>query len=486
MQSIWNLDKNILSHDSLVTNINADVAIIGAGMCGVLTAYLLNKKGVNVVVLEANTIGSGQTQNTTAKITSQHGLIYNNLINQFGESAAQQYATANQQAIAKYATIIRDNNIECDFERLSAYVYTLRDSPLIEDEFAAATKLGIDCEYVTETKLPFKIEGAVCFKNQAQFNPLKFIEKIVAPLKIYEHTLVTGIDKNVVITSHGKVTAKKIVVTAHYPFLKLPGLYIARLYEQRSYAIALKNAAMIDGMYIDECSNGYSFRNYRDMLILGGAGHRVGENSEGGCYDDLRKSAKRYYPESQEVTCWSAQDCMPLDGIPYIGQYTKSMKDVYIATGFQKWGMSTSMVAANIICDSITGKSNKYKEVFSPQRLNLRASYKNITSNISHSTKGLMRNLTNNPQTKIDDVPVGHGAIVSIDGEKSGVYKDKDSVTHIVSVTCPHMGCQLEWNPDELSWDCPCHGSRFDFDGNLLNGPALKGTKIKHDKKDSH
>lgn len=485
MQSIWSESCKFYDRNILDSDIKVDIAVIGAGMAGVLTAFMLKERGFDVVVIEANEIAGGATKNTTAKITSQHRLIYNKLINNFGVEKANQYAVSNQLAIEKYAEIIKRKDIECEFERKPAYVYSLDNLKEIEEEVKATNKLGINSKFTDKTTLPFDIKGAIRFDNQAQFNPLKFIKSISSELKIYEHTIAKEINEDVIVTDRGNVRAKLIVVTTHFPFVNNPGYYFLRMYQQRSYVIALENTApinttpinktLIDGMYIDENEKGYSFRSYKDFILLGGAGHRTGKNEQGGCYEKLRTAAKEFYPSSIEKYYWSAQDCMTLDGVPYIGHYSSSTPTLYVATGFNKWGMTNSMVSAMIISDMITGKNNDYMEIFSPQRFNITASAKNLLEDGVQAVSGMIIKKLEIPEKSSEHLQNGYGDIVECSGEKVGVYKNIDGEIFAVNIKCPHLGCQLEWNQDELSWDCPCHGSRFDYNGNLIDNPAIIG-----------
>lgn len=473
-ESIWKRECRFEKREQLKNDINAEVVIIGAGMAGLLTAFLLKKKGIDTVVLEANEIASGQTQNTTGKITSQHALIYDNLLQKFGREKAQQYGMANEAAIQMYADLISDYNISCHFERLPAYVYTKEDVSKIEKEVKAAEECGIKAEFTTDTTLPFSVKGAVRFKDQAMFNPLEFLEEVIKPLKIYEHTMVKGIEDMTVFTDGGKVKAKKIIVATHYPFINSPGYYFIRMHQEKSYALAINHVPILDGVYIDESQSGYSFRNYKDMIILGGGSHRTGENLSGGKYENLRKAASEYYPESKEVCHWAAQDCLSIDKIPYIGKYSASTPNLYVATGFKKWGMTSSMVSAMILSDKISGNENPYEEVFAPQRFQVAASMSGLMDETKHMVEHLILKKFKIPKRKLDDVPEGHGALIEEEGHKVGVYKDMNGKVFMVVAKCPHLGCQLEWNPDELCWECPCHGSRFDYTGALINNPALK------------
>ncbi len=474
MESIWRKECELTQLEQLKGDRKAEVVIIGAGMAGILTAILLKKKGIDAIVLEGNITAGGQTQNTTAKITSQHALIYDTLLQNFGKEKAQMYGKANEAAIGRYAELIEEQNISCHFETLPSYLYTKNDLTKIEKEVKAAGECGINAVFTTDTALPFPVKGAVKFESQAQFNPLEFLKEIIKPLKIYEHTLVKGIEDQVIITDQGRVKAGSIVVASHYPFINSPGYYFLRMHQERSYVLALSEVPKLDGMYKDESQSGYSFRNYKDMLLLGGGGHRTGENSQGGKYEELRRAAKEYYPDSKEVCCWSAQDCFTADSVPYIGQYSAATPRLYVATGFRKWGMTGSMVSAMILSDKIAGERNPYEEVFNPQRFKVTASMAGILDETGHAASGLILKKFKIPDTKLEEVPKGHGAVIEEDGHRIGVYKDVNGKIFMVSTKCTHLGCQLEWNPDELSWDCPCHGSRFDYTGALINNPALE------------
>lgn len=433
--SVWSKSVNIKPRKTLDRNLETEVAVIGAGMAGILTAYFLEEAGKEVVVLEADRIASGQTKNTTAKITSQHGCIYSKLKKDFGMENARLYAEANEEAITEYQRIIEENDISCHFERRSAYLYSTVDEKSLKKEAEVAASLGIQAYYTKETKLPFDTTGAVCFEEQAQFHPLEFIESIAEDLTIYEKTKVLSVKGHCITTNRGMVKAQFIVFATHYPITNVPGFYFLRQHQQRSYVLALANTKKIKGMYYSMDLKGLSFRMDGDTLLLGGGGHRTGKCEPGKGYEFLRKAAKKYFPNHQEIAAWSAQDCIPHDGLPFIGKYSMFRPYWYVETGFQKWGMSTSMVAAGIIRDQICGISNPYEKLFSPQRLHLKAGFSSFITDVGTSVKGLTR-----------------GALHP--------------------VRCPHMGCKLEWNGQEHTWDCPCHGSRYGKDGNLIDNPA--------------
>lgn len=479
MESIWSKTTEIEKFPQLSGDLETEAAVIGGGLAGILTAYFLQKCGVKAVVLEAGRVGSGQTGNTTAKITSQHNLIYAKLLQEFGEEKARQYASANQQAVEEFRRMIEGAGMDCEFEECPAYLYSTDPQKInaLEQEVLAAQKLGLPAEFTTQTNLPFSVAGAVRFGGQAQFHPLKFLKEVSKELTVYEQTPVKTVEGERIQTSRGTVTARHIIFACHFPFINAPGLYFARMHQERSYALSLSHAARLDGMYLGVDEDGLSFRNSGNLLLLGGGSHRCGENSKGGKYAMLRERAAQFYPQGMETACWSAQDCITLDGVPYIGTFASSVPNWYVATGFGKWGMSSSMAAARLLSDQITGKENPCAEVFSPQRFKLSASMESLLTDGGQAVKGLSRQIFAPPRADIEALPAGHGGVVECEGEKVGVYKDESGEVFMVSTRCPHLGCQLEWNPDEKSWDCPCHGSRFDYKGRLLDNPAQENLK---------
>lgn len=474
MESIWKRETELGERSAIREDYRADAVVVGAGMAGVLTAYKLQKAGLSVIVLEAERVGSGQTQNTTAKITAQHNLIYDRLIRQIGRDLAGQYARANQKAIAEFEALIRTQKIDCDFRRLPAYLYTnLRDKTDLVQEAKSAKSLGLDASFVTESSLPISIGGAVRFENQAQFQPLKFLKALADELTIFEKSRVYKVEGGRVYTAHGCVDAKAVVLACHFPFVNRPGYYFLRMHQSRSYVVALENAAELDGMYLG--LEGLSFRNYGSYLLLGGGGHRTGEHPDKSSYDRLERAARWLWPDARVVAKWSAQDCMTMDGIPYIGRFSNGMPQLYVVTGFNKWGMTSSMVAAQILTEQVLGWAHPLAEVFSPQRFHTRASAANLLKDGIEAVTGLGLKKLTVPERNYADLKSGEARVVDYDGVRAGVYRDEGNETHVVSVTCPHLGCVLSWNGDERSWDCPCHGSRFDYKGALLSGPALEG-----------
>lgn len=426
MRSIWDHATRHTSFAALDGDVKTDVLIVGGGIAGILCAHKLKEAGVDCLVVEADRIGGGVTHDTTAKITIEHGLLYHKLIQRFGEKSARLYLEAQRDACRDYARLCRD--IDCDYEVKDAYVYSLSDRTKIENEVAALRRLGIQAESTDVEALPIKTAGAVRVDAQAQCHPLKLLYAIAADLPICEHTKVMEYTQGKVITNHGTIRYRKMIVATHFPIFNKHGGYFLKLYQHRSYVLALKGAQEVNGMYVDEADTGLSFRNYGDMLLLGGGGHRTGK--QGGCWQELEQLAKEWYSGAEIVGRWAAQDCMSLDGISYIGQYARSTPDIYVATGFNKWGMTNAMVAATILRDRICRKANPYAEVFSPTRPMW---HPQLAVNAFESTVGLLTPW---------------------------------------APRCPHLGCALKYNRAEHSWDCACHGSRFDEDGRLLDNPA--------------
>ena len=431
MLSVWNANSEFKSFPKLEKDIRTDVAIIGGGITGLLCAYMLKQKGIDAVVVEADKVCKGVTQNTTAKITSQHGFIYDKLIKKYGIEKAKMYLQANEKALMKYREM--SQFISCDFEIKDNYVYSLHNSRKVNDELHALVRLGYNPDFCTDIPVPIDIVGAVKFPNQAQFNPLQFLSFISKGLTIYENTKVIEIHGKRAITENAKITADYFIVTTHFPFMNKYGGYFIKLYQERSYVIALQNGPEVNGMYVDEAKKGMSFRNYKNCLLIGGGDHRTGK--EGGNYRELKAFSAINYPGNPIKYFWSTQDCMSLDGVPYIGKYSSKIPNVFVATGFNKWGMTTAMVSAEILSDMILGKKNEYEILFSPSRSMLTLQ---LPVNAFESVVGILT-----PSQK----------------------------------RCPHLGCALKWNSAEHSWDCPCHGSRFTETGKLIENPATDDLK---------
>ena len=426
MDSLWTHFSSLPKFSRLKNDIKTDVLIIGGGIAGVLIAYQLQQQGVDYVLVEKNRICSGVTCNTTAKITYQHGLIYHKIMKSRGTEAAQKYLVANKLAFDKYTKLCQE--IDCDYETKDNYVYKTDGVNELEKDMKALDKIGYRAQLCNSTALPFEISGAIKFAEQAQFNPLKFLSHIAKGLNIYENTFVREMVGNTAITDAANIIAKKVVVATHFPFINKHGSYFIKLYQHRSYVLAFENAPDVEGMYVDGNKTGISLRNYKNYLLVGGGGHRTGKN--GGNWAELQKFAEKFYPNLKVTHYWATQDCITLDEIPYIGEYSARTPDLLVATGFNKWGMTGAMLSSMILCDILLGRKNDFEDVFSPSRSIIK------------------------PQLFVN------------------AFESTANLLSFSKKRCPHLGCALKWNKVEHSWDCPCHGSRFAENGKLLDNPA--------------
>lgn len=427
MLSLWMDQTQLPGFPSLEEDVKTDVLIIGGGMTGILCAHFLQEAGVNYILAEANRICSSTTGNTTAKITAQHGLIYEKLIAEWGVELAGAYLQANLRALEQYRRLCRE--IECRFMNEDSYIYSQNAQGKLERELRALEKLHYGARFADALGLPFSVVGAVKFPDQAQFDPLMFAKAIAKPLRIYENTRIISVKGQEAMTAKGrKISADKMIFATHFPIVNTHGFYFMKMYQQRSYVTALQGAQQVKGMFLDEAGGGFSFRNAGELLLIGGGGHRTGK--DGGSWQELRNFAGKYYPKAKEMYHWAAQDCMTLDQIPYIGRYAGRGQEWYVATGFNKWGMTSAMAAAELLRDYVLEKENVFAAVFSPSRRMLKTQ---LLANMAEAAADL---------------------------------------TSFSRRRCPHMGCALRWNKAEHSWDCPCHGSRFTQEGVLLEEPA--------------
>ena len=553
MNSFW-LDsiENKNKFNKLEKDISTDVCIVGAGIFGLTCGYYLTKQGYNVVLLEKEKdIASKTTGHTTAKITSQHNLIYKYLIDSLGESMAKKYLYANQDAIENIYQIINDENIDCDFVRQDSYVYTnnLDELEKIKLENKAVNSLGFKSEFVTSTPLPFNVLGALRFPNQAEFNPIKYayglakcitsngssaIDGLVnagsvgsvsvgdgivenspggASLnlakgtgEIYTDTLVQNIKKenDEFITSCKDyvVRSKYVILATHYPFIDRLGYYFFKMYQSTSYVIAVDiGSKTFDGMYINSEQPTFSYRfinyNGNHLLLVGGADHKTGSKIDlSNAYNILEDEVRKYYLDCKVLYKWNTEDCITLDKIPYIGEFSHFMPNMYIGTGFNKWGMTSSNVAGNIIVDKILGRENEYENVFKATRLHPIKNNAELGNMIKETTNSLVINKFKVPDADLDviedysvmsgskkagnfeEIKNDSGHVLKYNGQIIGIYKDKDGKIFAVIPICTHLGCLLSWNNLDKTWDCPCHGSRFDYKGHQLYNPAIRDLEV--------
>lgn len=498
-QSYWMASTHQSEHPVLNEDIKVDVAIIGGGIAGISTAYFLNKHKVNAAILEADHILQGTTGHTTAKITSQHELIYNKIKSQMGEELAKQYAEANEKAIRMIEKIASENNIDCDFVSQSAYAYT-QDNKYVEkisDEVKVASSLGIKAEYVEEIPFSIPIKAAIRFDNQAQFHPRKFLIPLAKKIaddgiQIYEQTRIVDIeesdaDEYVLITNKGnKVTASNVIIASHYPCYNKHGLYFSRIYPERSYVVAIKAKEKYpEGMYINLEEPARSLRNQiseqGELILVGGDHHKTGQGEDTILhYEALIDFANHIFTVEDIPYRWSTQDCMTLDHLPYVGHFTAKTPNMYIATGYGKWGMTNSIASAMILSDLIVKGDSPWQDVYNPSRQTIAASAKNFVVENFNVAKELIGGKLSTLPTD-EDIKPGEGKIIEANGQKAGAYRDEQGTLHVVDTTCTHMGCELSWNSAEKTWDCPCHGSRFTYEGDVVENPANRPLSVHKD-----
>lgn len=489
--SYWIASTEDTYYPALENDITVDAVIVGGGLVGITTAYFLKNEGLKVALIDARKIAKSTTGNTTAKITSQHNLIYDKIKKSMGDESVKQYAKANETAIKTISDIISQLNIDCDFEWKDAYLYTQQEKHIdkVQKEVEAATFAGIKADYMDQIPLPFSILAAMRFTGQAQFHPRKFALAIAGNLAssgvgIFENTRAMDIKEGTkceVITDKGKkIIADQVIIATHYPFYDGKGFYFARMYPDRSYLLGLKiEESFPDGMFIEvEDKPGRSLRStpYNDgrLVLIGGEHHKTGHGENTSIhYDNLRNYAKNIFTVKEELHRWSAQDYTTLDDIPYVGRLTSDTPNIFVVTGFRKWGMTNSIASALIIKDLITKGHNDWQDVYNPQRGNYKAAAASFVAQNADVAYQLISGKLENPDEDLD-IKEGQGKVVEYKGKRTGAYKDDKGNIHLLDITCTHMGCELQWNDAEKTWDCPCHGSRFKYDGEIVDGPALQ------------
>ncbi|RJQ38513.1 FAD-dependent oxidoreductase [Candidatus Microgenomates bacterium] len=485
-ESIWIATSRDTNYPALKNNIEVDVAIIGGGITGLTSALLLKRAGKSVAVIEADKIVKGTTGYTTAKITSLHTLIYKYLIDNFGKENAQKYANAQQSAIEKMAQIVKEKNIKCDFIRTSSYTYTESEDYVkqIKDEAEAAKSLGLPASFITTTPLPFHIKAALRFDNQAQFHPRKYLLALADEINgdgsyVFENSRVTNIkeDEPYLVTAENKtLKAKKVIVATNFPILNK---HLNFTDPEKSCALALYIEGKVpEGMYINNQKPLFSIRNQptekgKILIITGNVYKTEDGNDVIESLKLLEKITREHFKAKSVEYYWSTQDSKTIDGIPYIGKYPSS-NHFLVAAGFGGWGMTNGTAAAMILSDIILSRQNPWASIFDPNRIKQGKSViKVIEENVNFMRNYISGHLKKE-KSDLSEIKKGEANIVEINNKKIAAYRDNNNVIHAVSAVCTHMGCIVAFNNGEKTWDCPCHGSRFDTDGDVIHGPAVK------------
>ena len=457
-----------------------------------MAASFLKDAGKTVAVLEARRVVQGVTGHTTAKVTSLHTLIYDELIRKFGEDKARLYAESNQAAITIIRQLCEEREFDCDFTESSAYTYTVNDDYVaaIQKEVEAARSLGLPAQYRDEIPLPFPVKAAIEFTGQAEFHPRKFLLPIVNAIGgdgsyVFENTRVRSVEEGnpcrVVTASAKTVTAQDVIVATNMPIIN-KGMFFARAEPSRGYALAMNvpQDRIPNGMFINVGAPTHSVRRAphkgRTVLILAGEGHHVGEGgTHRAHWDRLEEWARNDLGATDVVYRWSTQDYYSLDKVPFIGKMTPVSDHLYTATAFSAWGMTTGVVSARLLTDLICDVANPWAEVFDPNRINVKSLPEFVKKGGHDATRLVGDRLKSLREPREPgEVALGGAAVFNVDGKEVAVHRAYDGTLHSVSAVCTHLGCIVSWNDAEHSWDCPCHGSRFAPDGTVLQGPAAE------------
>jgi glycine/D-amino acid oxidase-like deaminating enzyme/nitrite reductase/ring-hydroxylating ferredoxin subunit len=494
--SPWLSTTGTTSYPALDREIHVDVAVLGGGMAGLMAAHLLKGEGARVAVLEAGRVAAGVTAYTTAKVSSLHGIQYQSVASSFGEDGARIYGQANEAAIARIGGFVEQLGIDCDWRRKPAYTYAMDDSgrEQVQDEVQAALRAGLKASFTTITDLPWQVAGAIRVEDQAEFHPRKFLLAIAERIPgdgshVFEETRATGVKDGEparVETGQGEsVVADHVIVATHFPFLDRGGFF-ARMHPERSYGLGVyARGEGPQGMYLSTESPSHTVRSHPtergEMLILGGESHKVGQSGidTADRVARLERWAHERFDVEEIAYRWSTQDNMPVDGVPYVGKFMPGSKRVWVATGFKKWGLTNGMAAAEILTDLIVGRDNQWAPLFDSNRFKPGAAAKEFLKENVNVGWRFVRDRVAADFDSLEEVPPGQGGLVRDGVKQLAAYRDEDGTLHVLSAICTHLACTVKWNSAERSWDCPCHGSRFHYDGTVLQGPAVEGLPVK-------
>ncbi len=429
----------------------AEAVVVGGGLCGVTTAYLLAQGGLDVVLLEAGKLGYGASGHTMAKVTVQHGLIYSRLKKHWSRDIAQAYATCQAGALQAMAGLVEKLHINCGWTWQDASLAALNqeEEALLALEEEAAQEAGLSASLKSGGDCPISVRKLLTTPAQAMFDPYAYLTALAGAFssmggRIYEDSRVRAVNTQSVSTETGSVHAPFVVIATHFPIINFPGWFFLRARQQRSHVIALTDTAAFQGMYLHIGENGFSIRRHDNLTIYGACDYACGTQTEVDHEELLRRKAAEAFPDSKPLTSWHGQDLLSADGLPYIGPYSRRTPNHFVAAGFSKWGMTNSMAAAQSISARILGEPLPESEIFSPART------------------------------------VRHGALPVLSTLALTTGKYVSGLPRKNAPRCPHMGCKLKYVQATASWDCPCHGSRFDSIGRVINGPAVRPAIIRN------
>lgn len=468
-----------------------DVAIVGGGITGVSTALKLQQAGKRCILLEAANIGFGTTGGTTAHLNDFFDTTFKEAISDFGSENAKLFANVGREAIGMIESNIQHFGIDCDFERKTAYLFALdeKQQKQLKDIVEGASEVGHEMTYVEEIPFPIPFKEAVRIPDQAQFHPINYIKGLCEAFislggVIVEECRSESHDEqeNMVIlqTSSGKIKAKNVVYATHIP----PGLSVLHITNSpyRSYALAfsLKDGKYPEDLGYDLIDPYHYYRvqeiNGQKLLIAGGEDHKTGhEEDTGECFSRLENYVRKYFDVETVYYSWSSQYYEPVDGFPYIGKLPGSDGKIFCATGFRGNGMILGTISSQILSDLIIKGENKYESIFSPTRIKPIAGFTDfVKENAVVAYDFIKDKLFAEKIHSLSEVKEGQAKVVKYEGESYALYKETNGTVHLVKSTCPHAKCEVRWNSAELSWDCPCHGSRFNINGKLLTGPTVR------------
>ncbi len=489
-ESLWVATAPATDYSPVSEELAVDVAVIGGGIAGLTVAALLKKGGRTAAVLESERVGQGVSGHSTVKVTAGHAVTGSSLARRLGREAGRAYVASNQTALERIASFVAARGIDCDFERTDNYVYaeSAEEVERLEEEAALEKEAGLAASLVSQTSLPFEVAGALRLKNQAQFHPCKYLAGLAGLVqgdgsRVFERTRALGVEEGdpcVVTTSGGRVLAEAVVVATHFPILNR-GLWFTKIFPRREYAVAgpVDPGRAPVGMHINIGTPKRSLRTVAHeggrLLIVVGEDHKTGEEPDTSArYRALEAWATEHFGVTSFPYRWSTQDNDTMDGLPFIGPVSRRSEHVFVATGFGGWGMTNGTLAGMILSDRILDRPNAWAALYDTSRLNVVQSAPAFLAENAKVAAHWVGDRVRRRPFSAGHLANGEAAIFRSGLEQVAAYRDEDGQLHTLSAACTHLGCTVAWNAAERTWDCPCHGSRFDYTGRVVHPPAVK------------